>query len=303
MSSEGRASLTGVISATDLQGKRGSLTGTAGPRGSTDTLDRAHMLREVRTSMGGMPISVPSDGLSKELDTSLAVGLVQKSINGQGVIAVPGHKTKPDRAIAEAVTLSHVNKMGEKTVDASKVPLDTGLARASLGMALNSGVVKSADPSKAPTGEPSKELLACIQKEANESSANLRNLRKSFDLSALGDVTLKEAPEQKDQGPSESMKRAGLLNEISTTSGGQPISVPAGKVKTLEAQSQHVVATAIMHKEINKQGIIACPAENVPDTSPTTEQIESIQQEVREIKESQQEQRKSIDLSALQTAE
>jgi len=296
--SEGRASLTGIINASELTQRRGSLNSTDGPRGSTETMDKAHFLREIATATGGMPVAAPSENVENlGVESHLAQGLAHKTIKSMGQIAMPAEKAKPDRAIAESITLNHVNKMGEKSVDVSKVPLDSGLARASINLAINSGLVKSADPTKAPTGEPTKELLADIQKEASDVKEAQAKTRSSMDLSALANIKLKET-EPREKRKSQTMARACMIHEINRTTAGQPISVPEGKVKTLE--SSHI-ATTIMHNEIKKMGVIAVPADKVPNTSPSEDLIKSIQDEVKEVKEAQQKLRKSIDLSALAT--
>lgn len=209
--------------------------------------------------------------------------MTHASIKAGGEIAANSSKVPVSLASATLLTQHAINNNGVVSAPANKGPTDTAKARQLALVALNSGRVKSAQG--APDTSLTKERLAEIQNEGKATRAAIEEEKtkdhRKIDAGLLSGVALKKAEEQKEEAPSQTMVRAGMINEINK---GGIKSVDSEKARRASLTDKHV-STAIMHNEIKKMGVISVPADKAPDTNLTPEQIAALQEAAKKEKE------------------
>lgn len=247
------------------------------------------MSQAMRSSLSGISADALVGASLKNVDhdhdshtDSQVQALAHASIKAGGEIAADVTKVRGSLTSATLLTQHAIKSNGIVSAPANKGPNDTAKARQMALVALNSGKVKSAVG--APDTSPSAEQLAAIQKEGNETRAAIEEEKskdhRKIDARTLSGVALKKA-EKAEEKTSETMARAGMLNEI--TKGGI-ISADPAKTRRASLTDKHV-GTAIMHNEIKKMGVISVPADKAPDTALTTEQLAALQLEAKKEKE------------------
>lgn len=217
-------------------GKGGVISAQSDPLANNPALEKAKLLNEI-AHQGVISVpegSAPDTSLSKE---KLAA-LQQEAASEKKEIAeaLDSHKGKlkldldeaklkhvdapkeSDEGLKRGGLLNAIKSKGGVSVDPSKIPAkDNALLQASvLGAIKTQGVIsvpEGAAPNRELTDEQKAALLEDAKAEKKEDAENLDAHKKKMDLSGLGDVNLKhqDAPVE---DHSETVKRAGLLNEL-----------------------------------------------------------------------------------------